>query len=128
MKKVGKITNTWKKALQFIKAKDTENAVEQLDTCLLILAQATEAGETIIDNLRVDLWKMRVWVKIEDLGPYGDEIGLSPMLVEDWGRFSDWLNTFETDFMWSLEELVELYERNNPKIQWWIEKNDDILK
>lgn len=67
MKKVGKITNTWKKALQFIKAKDTENAVEQLDTCLLILAQATEAGETIIDNLRVDLWKMRVWVKIEDL-------------------------------------------------------------
>lgn len=66
-KKVGQITNTWKKALQFIKAKDTENAVEQLDTCLLILAQATEAGETIIDNLRVDLWKMRVWVKIEDL-------------------------------------------------------------
>ena len=67
MKKVGKITNTWKKALQFIKAKDTENTVEQLDTCLLILAQATEAGEIIIDNLRVDLWKMRVWVKIEDL-------------------------------------------------------------
>ena len=67
MKKVGKITNTWKKALQFIKAKDTENAVEQLDTCLLILAQATEAGETIIDNLRVDLWKMRVWVKLEEL-------------------------------------------------------------
>ena len=33
----------------------------------MILAQATEAGETIIDNLRVDLWKMRVWVKIEDL-------------------------------------------------------------
>ena len=27
-KKVGQITNTWKKALQFIKAKDTENAVE----------------------------------------------------------------------------------------------------
>ena len=68
MKKVGKITNTWKKALQFIKAKDTKNAIEQLDTCLLILAQATEAGEEIIDNLRVDLWKMRVWVKIEDLG------------------------------------------------------------
>jgi len=67
MKKVGKITNTWKKALQFIKAKETEKAVEQLDTCLLILAQATEAGETIVDNLRVDLWKMRVWVKIEDL-------------------------------------------------------------
>jgi hypothetical protein len=65
MKKVGKITNTWKKALQFIKAKDVPSAVEQLDTCLLILAQ--EEGD-IIDNLKVDLWKMRVWVKIEDLG------------------------------------------------------------
>ena len=65
MKKVGKITNTWKKALQFIKVKDVPSAVEQLDTCLLILAQ--EEGD-IIDNLKVDLWKMRVWVKIEDLG------------------------------------------------------------
>ena len=68
MKKVGKITNTWKKALQFIKVKDVPSAIEQLDTCLLILAKATEEGETIIDNLKVDLWKMRVWVKIEDLG------------------------------------------------------------
>ena len=68
MKKVGKITNTWKKALQFIKAKDVPSAVEQLDTCLLILARATDEGENMIDNLKVDLWKMRVWVKIEDLG------------------------------------------------------------
>ena len=68
MKKVGKITNTWKKALQFIKAKNVPSAIEQLDTCLLILAKATEEGETMIDNLKVDLWKMRVWVKIEDLG------------------------------------------------------------
>ena len=68
MKKVGKITNTWKKALQFIKSKDVPSAIEQLDTCLLILAKATEEGETIIDNLKVDLWKMRVGVKIEDLG------------------------------------------------------------
>ena len=60
MKKVGKITNTWKKALQFIKAKDTSSAIEQLDTCLLILAKATEEGEMMIDNLKVDLWKMRV--------------------------------------------------------------------
>ena len=68
MKKVGKITNTWKKALQFIKAKNVPSAIEQLDTCLLILAKATEEGETMIDNLKVDLWKMRVLVKIEDLG------------------------------------------------------------
>lgn len=66
-KKVGKITNTWKKALQFIKAKDIENAVEQLDTCVLILAMATENNIDELDNVKVDLWKMRVWVKIEDL-------------------------------------------------------------
>jgi hypothetical protein len=24
--------------------------------------------------------------------------------------------------LWTLEELVELYERNNPKIEWWVEK------
>ena len=54
--------------------------------------------------------------------PFGDEIGVDPMTTESWNRFGKWLDTFETDFMWSLEELVELYERNNPKIEWWVEK------
>jgi len=49
---------------------------------------------------------------------YGDEIGVPPMRSEDWGRFSDWLYTVETDFMWTLDQLVELYERENPKIRW----------
>ena len=63
----------------------------------------------------------RIDCRGEDLGPYGDEIGVPPMKDESWARFGNWLNTFETDFMWSLEELVELYERNNPKIEWWVE-------
>jgi hypothetical protein len=37
---------------------------------------------------------------------------------EDWSRFGDWLDTFETDFMWTLDQLVEMYERSNPKIRW----------
>lgn len=49
---------------------------------------------------------------------YGDEIGVPPMRSEDWGRFGDWLDTVETDFMWTLDQLVELYERKNPKIRW----------
>jgi hypothetical protein len=53
-----------------------------------------------------------------DLGPYGAEISLPPMLAEDWGRFSNWLNTFETDAMWNLKDIIELYERKNPKITW----------
>jgi hypothetical protein len=60
----------------------------------------------------------RIDCRGEDLGQFGDEIGLPPMLAEDWGRFSKWLSTFETDFMWNLKDLVELYERNNPKITW----------
>jgi hypothetical protein len=69
----------------------------------------------------LELWTYaagRIDCRGEDLGQFGDEIGLSPMLAEDWGRFSKWLDTFETDFMWNLKDLVELYERNNPKITW----------
>ena len=73
------------------------------------------------DDRGLELWTYsagRIDCHGEDLGQFGDEIGLPPMYREDWHRFSAWLDTFETDFMWSLEELVELYERNNPKITW----------
>lgn len=63
----------------------------------------------------------RIDCRGEDLGIYGDEIGLPPMKVEHWNRFSAWLETFETDFMWPLENLVWLYEQKNPKIEWWTE-------
>ena len=67
MKKVGKITNTWKQALQFIKSTQINDAVEKLDECLLILALETENGTETLDGHTLDLWKMRVWVKLEDL-------------------------------------------------------------
>jgi len=50
--------------------------------------------------------------------PHGDEIGVPPMQSEDWCRFGLWLDTFETDAVWTLDQLVELYERANPKIRW----------
>lgn len=56
-----------------------------------------------------------------DLGPFGSEISVPPMKDEDWGRFGNWLWTFETDDMWSLKQLVELYEKDNPKISWYDE-------
>ena len=65
----------------------------------------------------------RIDCRGEDLGQFGDEIGVGPMKAESWHRFGNWLNTFETDAMWSLEELVEMYERVNPKIEWWIEES-----
>lgn len=49
---------------------------------------------------------------------YGDEIGVPPMRSEDWASFGDWLNTFRTDTMWSLAEIVKEYEKTNSKIRW----------
>jgi len=65
----------------------------------------------------------RIDCRGEDLGQFGDEISVDPMKAESWHRFGNWLNTFETDAMWTLEELVEMYERVNPKIEWWIEES-----
>jgi hypothetical protein len=50
---------------------------------------------------------------------YDSELGVPPMRDEDWYRFGDWLRTFETDDVWTLAQLVEMYERINPRIQWW---------
>jgi hypothetical protein len=67
MKKVGKITNTWKRALQQIRSNQFNEAIETLDECLLILTLATESNTEELDGVSIDLWKMRVWVKLEDL-------------------------------------------------------------
>ena len=56
------------------------------------------------------------------LGPYGAELGVSPMKAQDWARFSSWLKNVETEWLWTLEDLVMFYEVENPKIEWWIEK------
>ena len=67
MKKVGKITNTWKQALQQIRSKQINDAIETLDKCLLIVALAQENGHKTLDGIDLDLWKTRVWVKLEEL-------------------------------------------------------------
>jgi len=63
----------------------------------------------------------RIDVRGGDTGRYGTEIGLDPMLSEDWVAFGNWLSTFETDDVWPLKDLVEMYERKNPKIRWYHE-------
>ena len=50
--------------------------------------------------------------------PYGDEINLPPMLSSDWAMFSNWLDYVETASVWTLQDLVAAYERDNPKITW----------
>jgi hypothetical protein len=67
----------------------------------------------------------RIDVRGGETGDYGDEIGVPPMRSEDWYGFSEWLDTVETDFMWTLDQLVEMYERKNPKIRWWKDEQND---
>jgi len=67
MKKVGKITNTWKQALQQIHSKQINDAIETLDKCLLIIALAQDNNHEKLDGINLDLWKTRVWVKLEEL-------------------------------------------------------------
>ena len=67
MNKVGKITNTWKAALEQIENGNVDEAIESLDKCLLILAMVTEDNEVKLDGVKIDTWKVRVWVKLEEL-------------------------------------------------------------
>ena len=54
---------------------------------------------------------------------YGREMCLPTMHSEDWVSFGNWLSTFETDDVWELRDLVEMYERKNPKIRWYEDNN-----
>lgn len=60
----------------------------------------------------------RIDIRGEGLGIYGEEMGLPIMRGDSYNQFSNWLDTFKTDDVWTLDQLVELYERANPKIIW----------
>lgn len=55
---------------------------------------------------------------------YPDEMGVPPMRAEDWDRFGNWLYEFETDKVLTLKEIVVEYEKTNPSIRWWKEKDE----
>lgn len=51
--------------------------------------------------------------------PYGDEIGVPPMVSSDWRAFGDWLDDVQTMSVWTLADLVTAYEnQTNTKITW----------
>ena len=60
----------------------------------------------------------RIDVRGEGLGPYGEEMGLPIMRADCYNSFSDWLYNHCTEKIWSLDKLVERYEKTNPKIVW----------
>lgn len=54
-----------------------------------------------------------------------DEYSLAPMHGEDWNDFSEWLESFQTNELWELEDIVKLYESaSGRKIRWWEDKTE----
>lgn len=64
----------------------------------------------------------RIDCRGDGLGDYGEELGIGPMKNESWTQFGNWLDTVKTDNLLTLDQLVEMYERDNPKIEWWVKK------
>jgi len=50
---------------------------------------------------------------------YPDEMSVPAMRKEDWHSLSEWLDTFSSETVLTLAEIVEEYEKTNPKIRWW---------
>ena len=50
---------------------------------------------------------------------YPLEYAISPMHGEDWNDFSGWLDDFETEDLWELDDLIGQYEQESGrKIRW----------
>lgn len=58
----------WKQAQDAERDGDIEAADTALDYCILVLAHATEKGWDRILDTTVDIFKTRVWMKVEALG------------------------------------------------------------
>ena len=67
-------------------------------------------------------------IDIRDDSKYGydgwHEYSLPLMRTEDWYLFSDWLDDFETEELWSLIDILEEYRQDTGHvIRWW--KDDE---
>ena len=51
--------------------------------------------------------------------PYGLEYGLSIMSTRSWHELSIWLNSLQTKELWTYDQIIQEFENNNNKIEWW---------
>lgn len=83
--------------------------------CMLYSAGEAFTSETITTHYSCG----RIDVRGIPDEPYGDEIGVPPMLSSDWQAFGDWLDDVRTCSVWTLQDLVIAYEyHTNSKITW----------
>ena len=116
---MGPVTISWFKERGFTKR---VSRVLESDSLLGVL----KAGDIIdYDEITQDWTCGRIDIYGTD-DPYPREISLPMMLGEDWNRFSIWLSRFKTEDVWNLNQLVEEYEKTNPKITWYKEKMNKV--
>ena len=63
------LTTLWKKAKLLAEAKNVEQALPILEKLLIHVSDASNRGIDVMEGVKVDLWKERFWLAIEnDLG------------------------------------------------------------
>ena len=54
---------------------------------------------------------------------FGEDLALPIMHIEDWNRFSHWLDSYKTKTVKTLDEILESYYNDgNNEIRWWKDK------
>ena len=54
---------------------------------------------------------------------FGESMGLPIMHMEDWNSFSKWIKDISTDDVWTLDQLVGLYEQKHSPIRWFTKEH-----
>jgi len=65
---VSTIQKTFEEGREFVKLGNLEQADVSFDTCIAQLAECTIRGITEVEGASTDLWKSRIWTKIEHSG------------------------------------------------------------
>lgn len=68
MKDKKPITVMWKRAKRYVEERDVTKAMPLLETMIIYLAKLSLKEVKTIEGLKVDLWKERAWLSIEQLG------------------------------------------------------------
>lgn len=58
--------------------------------------------------------------------PFGEEMSLPIMDGPSYASFSDWLEQFETDSVWTLDQLVREFERTHNQIRWFEDEQKNL--
>jgi len=62
---ISTIQKTFKEGKEFVRLGKLEKADESFDICIAQLAECTIRGITEVEGASTDLWKSRIWTKIE---------------------------------------------------------------